>query len=225
MAKEILNTQQWHSLLNKANKGHSKALFDVAFYFENGYIVNNTSIVEKSPKKAFLYLSKANQQGHIEAGVRLADYLSEGIYCKKDTSRAIELYTIGIENGSSIAAHNLATLHRDQGNHTLAFQFYKKAQKLSKTNSIELAYCYYYGIGTDKKPKKAFEIFRKISKDMSEHRNCEAEINEANYYLGKIYLEGNIAKKSLKKARKHLKQADQDNDHSSAKELLFVIGQ
>jgi len=86
---------------------------------------------------------------------------------------------------------------------------------------LELALCYYYGIDTVEDKNKAMEIFINISND---NMNCQYDIDEANYYLGKIYLEGKIVAKSLEKARYYLKIANTDNDHNSANNLLLLIG-
>ncbi|MBK9508458.1 MAG: SEL1-like repeat protein [Cytophagaceae bacterium] len=50
------------------------------------------------------------------------------------------------------------------------------------------------------------------------------ELDEANYMLGKIYLEGEVIEKNIEKARFHFELADKDNDHSSAQEILLIIG-
>ena len=96
---------------------------------------------------------------------------------------ATELYQKGIEKGISFAAINLATIYRDKNEFEKAFELYQVAQKLGKTNLIELAYCYHYGIGTKQNKYLALEIFQKIVNDNSENRNCEFEIENANYYI------------------------------------------
>lgn len=49
-------------------------------------------------------------------------------------------------------------------------------------------------------------------------------MDEANYLIGRIYLEGEVVKQDLSKARLFLELADQDGDHRSAQELLILIG-
>ena len=75
------------------------------------------------------------------------------------------------------------------------------AQDLGKSNSLNLALCYYLGIGTKKNVKVAFEILLKISQDVPELNNSHYEVDEANYLLGKIYLDGEVIEISIPKSR------------------------
>ena len=215
-----LNKKRWNELLTLAENGDDNAQYEVGDYFEDG----ETNIVEQDISKAFEWYQKAYEKGNIDATIRLADFLSEGISCKQDIDLAIKLYNIAIEKGRSTASYNLATIYRDKQDFEQAFKLYKKTQELEKTYPLALAFCYYYGIGTIEDKNKAMEIFLIISKKTMKYRNFPHEIDEANYYLGKIYLEGKIVRKSLEKARYYLKLANKDNDHRSANELLLVIG-
>ena len=171
-------------------------------------------------KRAFYWFKKAYENGHLYATVHYADCLSLGIGCKQDIDLAIKLYNIAIEKGWP--AHlNLATIYRDKQDFEQAFNLYNKAQEFDKADSLRLALCYYYGVGTVEDKGKAKKIFQFISERKID---IPYDIDEANYYLGRIYLEGKIVKKSLKKARHYLELADKDNDHRSANELLLVIG-
>ena len=67
---------------------------------------------------------------------------------------------------------------------------------------------------------KASDIFKSVNNDV----NSQYEIDEANYYIGKIYLEGEIVEQSIEKAGYYLELADSDGDHRSAQELLLIIG-
>ena len=219
---EILNKENWDKLLTLAKNGDDKSQYEVACYLENG----EGNIVEQNLSEAFEWYQKAYENGNIKATVRFADFVSEGIICKQDVDLAIRLYNICIENGSGIASQNLATIYRDKQNFKQAFNLYKKTQELEKIYPLSLALCYYYGIGTVENKKMAMEIFLNISKNETEteYVNYPYEIDEANYYLGKIYLEGEIVVKSLEKARYYLRLANTDNDHNSANELLLLIG-
>ena len=67
---------------------------------------------------------------------------------------------------------------------------------------------------------KALEIFKKIEIG----KNCEYEVDEANYLIGRIYLEGEVVEQSIETARHYLELADKDGDHRSAQEVLTIIG-
>jgi TPR repeat protein len=214
---DALNKENWDKLLELAKNGDSKSQYELACYLEDG----KENIVEQNFSEAFEWYKKAYENGNIDATVRFADFLSEGINCKQDIDLAIKLYNIGIENGSSIASIGLATIYRDKQDFEQAFKLYTKTQEIEKTYPLALALCYYYGIGTTEDKNKAMEIFLNISNDSM---TFQSDIDEANYYLGKIYLEGKIVAKSLEKARYYLGLANTDNDHSSTNELLLLIG-
>lgn len=52
------------------------------------------------------------------------------------------------------------------------------------------------------------------------------DIDQANYLLGQIYLQGDIVAKSVDQAREYLnlELADKDRDHYSAQVILQTIG-
>jgi uncharacterized protein len=119
--------------------------------------------------------------------------------------------------GSSDAAHNLGIEYRDQHNFEKAFSLYKKAE-----TDFAVGMCYYYGIGVPQNRLKAFRFFKKISKPDIVLSGYEA--NEANYMIGKMYLEGEVVKRSISKARHYLLLANEDGDHRSAEQILGIIG-
>ena len=220
----INNIEDWNILKIQTDSDDCDILFEIASYYDFGYEVDGQVVVEIDKNLAFNLYEKASKKGHIDSKIRLADFYSSGENCQLDIELAIKLYEEGIKSGSGIAANNLATIYRDKGNFHKAFELYKLCQELDKSNSIKLAYCYYYGIGTTVDRKAAFEIFEKIATDKSEFRNFGFEIDDANYYLGLYYLEGNEVRKSLEKAREYFEKANVDNDHRNANELLLIIG-
>jgi TPR repeat protein len=224
MATQITNIKDWNTLLQLAKTEDKVAQFEVASYYDYGLIIADVEIVAENKSNAFEWHYKAYKNGNDDAITRTADFLSEGVYCDLDIELAIEFYKKGIDNGSGIAANNLAAIYRDKQDYKKAFELYKIAQNLDKSNSLKLALCYYFGIGTEKSIENALEILLKISQDISEFRNCQYEVDEANYLLGRIYLDGEAVERSIHKACHFLKLADADNDHRSAQELLLAIG-
>ncbi len=224
MTTPITTNEDWNCLLALAESGDSTAQYEVALHYDSGLVAMGIEVVVRSQSEAFKWYYRAFKKGNLEAITRVADFLSEGVHCEQNIELAIKLYQKGIDNGYSYAANNLATVYRDMNDFKSAFEFYKVAQSLSKSGSLSLALCHYFGIGTEKNVKMSFEIFHNISKDKSEFRNCQYDIDEANYFLGRIYLEGEIIEKSVINARAFLKLANTDNDHRSAQELLNIIG-
>lgn len=224
MTTKLTTYEDWTCLLSLAETGDPIAQYHVASNYDFGLIVMDTQIVEENQSMAFKWYNKAYKNGNNDAIIRLADFLSEGIHCKQNIALAIELYQKEIDNGVGLAANNLAIVYRDLQEYKKAFESYKIAQDLDKISSLQLALCYHFGIGTEKDVKRSFEIFNDIANETSEHINNQYEIDEANYFLGEIYLDGDIVEKSMTKARKYLHLANADNDHRSAQELLVLIG-
>lgn len=224
MSIKLTTDEDWLQLLELAEAGDNIAQNEVASSYDYGIILKGYETVKESKAMAFKWYCKAYENGNLEAITRIADFLSEGIHCKQNIELAIELYQKGITNGSSIAANNLATIYRDLHDYKRAFELYKISQDLGNSNSLSLAICYHFGIGTEKNLDMSFGIFNKISEDIPTGSNCQYDIDEANYFLGKIYLDGEIVEKSIIKARFFLKLANGDDDHRSAQELLLIIG-
>ncbi|MEO3402789.1 tetratricopeptide repeat protein [Mucilaginibacter sp. CAU 1740] len=220
---EIKNIYDWNSLLVKATNGDSKAQNEVAFYYENGLIVDNAIIVKIDKQLAFNWTKRSYESGDIQGIEAYANYLCDGEYkyCEKDVDLAMQLYEKAMNAGSDSAAYNLGLEYRNKQNFEKAFELYSKANQSGRFyQELTIGLCCYYGIGIEKDKVKALEIFNVINKD----GNTEYEINEANFMIGKIYLEGEIVERSLEKARYYLELADNDGDHRSAQELLIVIG-
>jgi TPR repeat protein len=219
-----MTSQKWKEILQLAKKGNSDAQFEIGNYFEDGLQIENKELVKVDKTKALKWFKKAHKKGNVNASVRYADYLSEGINCKKNLDLAIRLYKESIKKDSYLAKLNLAKTYSQMANFKAAFKLYNQIKIEKETILIELAYCYYFGLGTKTDKKTAFKLFKYISKDTSKNRSYEYEKNESDFYLGLIYLKGDAVKKSIKKAQKHLRLANKDNDHKSASDLLLMIG-
>ncbi len=219
---QITTIEEWNNLISNLDSVDNDTLYDIAKNFEYGLEVNGETIVTEDKIKAFDIYQKAYQRGHIDSAICLADFYSDEEFCQKNIPLAKKLYKKGVAEKNSTAVHNLATLYRDLGHYSKAFKLYKLEKKYDKTHPIELAYCYYYGVGTKANKKKAFAIFQKIT--LEKKSQSMYDVDNANYYLGLYYLEGKIVKKSVKKARHYLNKANRDDDHYCANELLLIIG-
>jgi TPR repeat protein len=221
MITEVYNLETWNSLLEEAEKGNNMSQLEVAVYYENGIEVNGTEIVNIDETLAYYWTKKAYENGNENALVSYADYLSLGKHCVKNLELAVELYKKAVELGNSQASYNLGVEYRNKQEFETAFEYYKKANQFNKNyEDLTIAKCYYYGIGTQKNRKIALSIFKKIKFPESN----QFEVDEANYYAGKIYLEGEVVEKSIEKARYYFELANKDEDHNSANEVLYIIG-
>ena len=216
MSSEINTIDDWSTLLSEAKNGSNISQLDVAMHYENGNNFVSINITE-----AFKWTKIAYENGNINAIVRYADYLSTGENCNKNLDLAIQLYENGIELGFSEAAFNLGVEYRNKQDFKRAFEYYQRANEMSANSyHFDIAKCYYYGIGIEKDKNKALEILKNINFPKSN----QYEVDEANYMLGLLYLDGEVVEKSLENARRYLELANADQDHRSAKELLMIIG-
>lgn len=209
--------RDWKALLQKAEDGDAESQIEVAYFYDSGVSVKGRQIVLSDAVASYEWTKKAYESGSVEAMERYANYLSDGKYCKQDKCLAMELYKKAMKAGSLSAAHNLGVAYRDKQNFEKAFSLYKK----DKTN-FSVGMCYYYGVGVEKNRPLAFRFFKKLLK--ADLFQSGYEINEANYMIGKMYLEGEVVKRSISKARHHLLLADEDGDHRSAQQILWLIG-
>lgn len=223
MQKQFSSLAEWQKILDQAETATRDLLYEIASHLDHGYVINEEERIEVDQHKAFHFYQKAAQKGDIDATIRLADFYSEGLYCKKDIALALNLYQIGIDNNRGHAALNKALIYRDLEDYTKAFSLYQIAQTIDKAPSIEVAYCHYYGLGTSINKEKAFIIFETIVNNDPENNNTGYEIDDANYYLGLYYLEGAYIEKSIEKARFYFEKANRNQDHRPANELLLLI--
>jgi TPR repeat protein len=221
----ISDKKSFDKLLTKAKSGDANAQFNVADIYSDGLkSKSNKIIVKQNHTLAYNWTEKAAANGDISALNNLGNFLCDGLGCKKDINKAIEIYKQAISKGDSSSANNLATIYRDKGDYKTAFQYHLLAEKIAKINySFVVGLCYYTGLGVSIDKAKACKIFLKVSADKQNYQS-QYERDEANYYLGLSYLTGDGVKKSLATARKYLKLADKDNDHRSSEELLIILG-
>ena len=219
-----MNNKKWKDLLKLAKKGDNNAQYEVGSFYEDGLQINKKTIIKSNPTKALDWFIKSHNNGNSNATVRYADYLSEGKYCSKNLRKAIKLYKAEIKNGSYAALANLAKTYCHESKWKDAIKLYKQMKKDFQITSNELAYCYYYGLGVKQDKSEAMKLLKAISKDKSKNKNCEYDVNNANYYIGSLYLEGEVVKQSISKARKYFNLANVDYDHNNASELLALIG-
>jgi uncharacterized protein len=220
---EIKTINEWHNLLLQAENGDTHAMNEVAFVFREGLKIDNAEIVQIDNKQAFNWTKKAYENGDFEAMEKYADYLTErenGV-CKVDVELGMKLYQKCIDNGSKNATFSLGLEYRNKQQFEKAFELYEQSQQSEGFYSeLTLGLCYYYGIGVKKNKLKSLELFLEINSE----NNSQYEIDEANYLIGEIYLQGEVVEQDIDKARYYLELADKDGDHRSAQELLIVIG-
>lgn len=220
---DINTIENWYDILKKAESGDSSAQFEVATIYENGLKIDSLEIVKQDIQSAFSWTKKAYENGHKEAKISYAHYLTDrnnplGVL---DIELGMKLYEEEMNNGDNYATYCLGLEYRNRQEFDKAFDHYVKANRNEEFfQELTVGMCYYYGVGVTKDKLKALEIFKSIALP----NVTPYEVDEANYMIGKIYLEGEVVKKDIDKARFHLELADKDGDHRSAQEILILIG-
>lgn len=210
------------TLLDLAEKGNLEAQYDLALYYsEKQTGEDGTTITSQDDTLSAMWMKRAYENGHLDAQTEYANYLCEGRGCERNLIMAFELYNDAIAKGHSRAALCWGIEYMLQQDYVRAFEFYALSNSMVvSTDNIRMGLCYYYGIGTPKNKALALEYFKSVN----EAEDNGYDIDEANYLIGKMYLDGEIVQQSVDEARKYLELADRDGDHRSAQELLFIIG-
>jgi TPR repeat protein len=220
---EIKTSEDWTEILKKAESGDADAQFEVAIIYSDGLIIEKQEIVKQDIHSSYTWTKKAFESGHKDAKIYYAHYLTDrnnpiGVL---DIELGMRLYEEEMNDGNRYAVFCIGLEHRNRKNFEKAFEFYQLANRNEDFyQELTVGMSYYYGIGVTKDKLRALEVFESIDfPNVSPY-----EVDETNYMIGKIYLEGEVVKQDIDKARFHLELADRDGDHRSAQEILIIIG-
>lgn len=209
--KEIKTFEDWNNLLFKKDKSEDDFLL-IAQVYEEGLTRENNLEIKQNFEKAFEFYLDGSQFKYCK--IRVADYLSEGLGCRKDINKSIELYNELIRENLSTAAFNLSTIYRDNGDYVKVVELLYKVFEIDNVFPIELGIHYLYGLGIKKDKLKAKEIFLSIINQVDKY--SVYEIEQANYQLALLSLENN----EIQNAKFLLSQ----NDNEISNDLLNIIG-
>ncbi len=221
----IYTKKEYKKLLNKAKDGDADAQWEVAYYLTEGLSdEDNTVVVKPNPKKAYYWYRLSAKNGDSSAQAVLGDWYSRN-EDKRDIKKAIYWYKKSYKQGNPIGAYNLACTYRDMQKFKKAFNWYKNAVKLKDYDALfDVGLCCLFGIGTEQNHKLAYRYLKKILSSNDSYLSQRTKEN-TQYWLGIFHLYGiGGAKKSMKKARVLLENADSDDDYDQANELLNLIG-
>jgi len=206
------------SLRKKASAGDVAAITDLGVTFLEGIQGRNgQSIVRRNPRAAVALLHQAATGGDTAAASSLGYAYDTGLGTKPSVKKAIRWYRRAVRGGSSTAATNLATIHRDAGNSRLAFQWWKRSEEMCDGDAaVDVGYCYQYGIGTRKDATNARRMFRRAiaSRNISQYGR-----EEAMYHLAVQFIDEG----KLRLALPLLKRASADDDFPEAASLVNQI--
>lgn len=161
-----MNQATWKSLLKKARTGEASAQCDVGVYYQEGFIdIKGKRIVPRDLVKAVHWYKLSAKQGNSDAQNQLGVCLSTGTGVRRDLKQAMFWTKQALSHGDPTAAHNLATIYRDMGKYSKAFEFYSRAVAMGDIDSLlEVGLSLYYGIGTKQDQKAACKCFQRIVK-------------------------------------------------------------
>jgi uncharacterized protein len=175
------------------------------------------SFVRRNPRAAVALLRQAATNGDATASSSLGYAYDRGLGTKPSVKEAIRWYRRAVRGGSSTAATNLATIHRDAGNSRLAFQWWKRGEQMCDGDAaVDVGYCYQYGIGARKSAANAKRMFKRAiaSKNISQYGR-----EEAMYHLAVQFIDEGKPRLALPL----LKLATKDGDFPEAASVLKQI--
>ena len=210
---------EWRRLLARAEDGDAEAQSDVAAMYDDGCMNRSGRIlVRRSARKTVEWYRRAAELGHANAQNNLGVILSAPGATETSRVEAIAWLKKAARAGSSCAVNNLAITYREDGDLRRAVFWFRKCVVSGDDGAcVELGIHCYWGRGMRTDLAAAVRYFRKATKGKN---LSEAERDDAFFYLGIAYLEGNGVKASLLKGRKLLERANIDNDHLAASRLL-----
>lgn len=220
-SSETFSIKDLKNLQKKSKNGDAESQYLLANYYESGLSIDNEVQIKPNNKKAFHLIKIAFENGNNEAIIHYANYLTDKKFSESNIELGIELYKRAISNNDSLGALNLAKHYSKEGNYKKAFKYYLLAEALGGYFAFEIGISYYFGIGTKQDIKTAIKYFKSIFKN--ENWYSEYEFEEANYIIGRLYLEGIYLKKSISKAIRHFETANRENDHRSAQDILMIL--
>jgi uncharacterized protein len=206
------------SLRRRVSAGDVSAMTDLGLTFLEGIQGRNgQSIVRRNPRAAVVLLHQASISGDATAASSLGYAYDRGLGTTPSVTEAIRWYRRAVRGGSSTAATNIATIHRDAGNSRLAFQWWKRSEQMRDGDAaVDVGYCYQYGVGARKNAAKANRMFKRAiaSRNISQYGR-----EEAMYHLALQYIDEG----KLRLALPVLKLAAADGDYPEAASVLKQI--
>ena len=205
----------------KSKLGDAESQYLLSNYYSDGLSIDNEVQIKPNLRKAFLLTKQAFENGDESALIAYSNYLLNENDKNYNEKLGIILLNRAIQKQDILGAYNLARHYSRKGNYKKAFENYILCEKFGGYFYFDIGMCYYYGIGTMQDISKAIKYFKALIKNENWH--SEYEFEEANYILGKFYLEGIHLKKSISKALFHLNTADREDDHRSAQDILLLL--
>ena len=199
--------------INAARQGSSEALFQMGDLYFNGL----KKKIQKDDTKAFEYMLKAAEAGHVAAMNNVGYFYENGIGTVPDAQKAIEWYHKSAYEGNFDAACNLANMlatgNGIERDYYAAFGIYKAAAEAGNAKAMEsLSQLYQSGHGTDINYEQMLYWAQKAA---------ENNLISAMNHMGDIYYQGIGVEKDYNKSFYwYKKSADQKDLYGQ-----YMVGQ
>jgi TPR repeat protein len=116
-------------------------------------------------RDAFRVLLNAARKGDASVFLNLAYAYDTGRGIRQSKRRALHWYLRALKSGEAVAAHNIATVHRDRGSALRAARWFRRAVALGQRGSnLELGQLLLGGLG---QPAEAVACFRAVGSEES----------------------------------------------------------
>ena len=219
-----MTAAEWKEMLGRAKQGDAEAQWGVADRYFDGCKDKDKSgriLVNRSLAKGSEWLRRAAEGGLAEAQNTLGVRIGDGNGFDKNPRNALIWLKRAFRGADSCAAINIAITYREVGNFRRAVLWFRRSVSLGDDSArVQLGIHYYWGIGVRRNAAAATRCFRKAIKGKN---LCEYDREDAFFYLGIAYLEGNGVKASVQIARRLLKRANIDKDHPAAQRVLSAL--
>jgi len=223
---EIIEKAALAPLLQRARDGDSEAQERLGYYCENGAMdPSGHLLIPIQPEQALAWYEQAAQQGSTQAQNSLSKLLSSDEGIPRDLTAAIYWAKRAVAQGDGAAAFNLGTIYRDQGKPLLALRWYQRSASMGDNDALlQIGLCQLFGFGT----KQAIDAARASFTQLLEGDplyTCQRSRENALYWLAVIELIGPAGgRRRVARARAMLEQANADDDHEQANDILCLIG-
>ena len=210
---------EWKNLLAKANEGEAEAEMRVGELYSDGCKDRRGRVLVRiSNRKAFESYRRSAEHGCGGAQLMVGVILGGNYGVEKSVPEALIWLKRAFHGGyTESAANNIAITYRENGNLRQALQWFRKVATSDDSVLIQLGIHSYWGKGVRTDHLEAVRCFQKATrgKNLSE---CDRD--DANFYLGIAYLEGNGVRQSTRMAQRHFERANRDNDHLASQRIL-----
>ncbi len=129
-------------------------------------------------EKAFALFARAAEMGDVSSQIDLGYFYDNGLFVKKDQSRAIKWYYKAYRQGDAGAANNIATVYRDLGETKKMLWWFRRAAELGDLDVLlELGRRYEAADGVPRNLSKAVDSYRRVvaSRHATEDDKVKAE--------------------------------------------------